>query len=114
MAGTEVGAAVGKAGVAGQGPYMLLFLFVRGGEIVEAHFQSHGCPSARACGEWVCERIRGLDVEQAGLLEACAIAKGVGGLPLGKEFCAGLAITALRDGLAVATGCEQQRERAAG
>ncbi|HEV2474476.1 MAG TPA: iron-sulfur cluster assembly scaffold protein [Chthonomonadales bacterium] len=100
MDGSDLRATVGRAGEPGQGPFMFLYLFAQGDALVEARFQTYGCPSARACGEWVCGYVKGRTIEDAARVDEASVALGLGGLSLGREFCASLASTALRNALA--------------
>ena len=93
---------VGVDGIPGQGNYMLLCLKVEAEteRIVEARFQTYPCPSAIACGNWTCEWAEEKTLEEARALEAGQVARGVGGLPLGREHCPQLAVSALHKALA--------------
>ena len=92
--------AVGQEGVPGEGPYMTMFLKFDGDTIREARFDTYGCPYAVACGSFVTRWAAGRTVEQARALEPDDLAKILGGLPLGKEHCASLAVLSLRKALA--------------
>lgn len=74
---------------------MVVYLFAKGAEIVEAKYQTTGCPSARACGEWLCAAVVGMRFDAVAAVSEADVASGVGGLPMGREFCAGLAAGAL-------------------
>lgn len=89
--------AVGRDGVPGQGNYMVLYLKADGDRIVDARFQTYGCPAAIASGSWVAEWAIGRTFAEAMMLEAHEVEEGLGGLPLGKEHCAPLAVNALRN-----------------
>jgi NifU-like protein involved in Fe-S cluster formation len=91
---------VGQDGVRGGGNYMTLYLRVGGDQITEARFQTYGCPAAIASGSWVAEWVVGKTPNVALSLEAREVEQGLGGLPLGKEHCALLAVNALRAALA--------------
>jgi NifU-like protein involved in Fe-S cluster formation len=93
---------VGQDGVPGQGPYMVLYLHVGDGRITDARFQTYGCPAAIACGSWVTQWAVDKPVEEALTLEPGEVEQGLGGLPLGKEHCAPLAVNALKNALASA------------
>lgn len=86
----------GQAGAPGEGPFLILYLTVTEGRIASAHFETYGCPSAVACGSFVCGWAEGRSTEQAVKLDAETLQKALGGLPLGKEHAAHLAISALR------------------
>lgn len=89
----------GRAGVQGEGPFMHMHLRLAEGHIIDARFETYGCPVAVACGSWVTQWVKGRVPEQALLLEPEALRKLLGGVPLGKEHCADLAVNSLRDGL---------------
>ncbi|MCW3099197.1 MAG: iscU [Chthonomonadaceae bacterium] len=89
----------GRAGVQGEGPFLYMHLKFAGGRIECARFETYGCPVAIACGSWVTQWVAGRTPEQALLLEANDLRTLLGGVPLGKEHCADLAVNALRDGL---------------
>ena len=90
---------VGKDGTPGQGNYMVLHVKVRDDRVEEARFQTYGCPAAIASGSWVTQWILGKTLGEAAALEAGAVIHGLGGLPVGREHCAHLAVNALRDAL---------------
>ena len=87
----------GIAGVQGQGPYMQLFAKVEADLVKEASYQTYTCPNAIACGSWVTRWMEGRGPEMLARLEAEDLMRVLGGMPLGKEHCALLAVTALRD-----------------
>lgn len=91
--------AVGRVGVPGEGPFMTMYLRSDGEHIQEARFETYGCPTAVACGSWVTQWVVGKPVEQAKALSAHDLTLVLGGLPLGKEHCAGLAVGSLHDAL---------------
>jgi NifU-like protein involved in Fe-S cluster formation len=89
----------GREGVQGEGPFMVMHLKFADDHIESARFETYGCPVAIACGSWVTQWVTGKTSEQAGLLDAGDLIRLLGGVPLGKEHCADLAVKALRDGL---------------
>jgi len=88
---------VGQAGEPGEGPFMTISLRMDGDTVAEAAFETYGCPSSIACGSWVTAWITGRPLSMAEALDADSLMKVLGGLPLGKEHCAALAVRALRD-----------------
>ena len=90
---------VGQSGIPGQGPYLQFFVKVNGNLVQEAHFQTYTCPNAIACGSWVTRWMEGRNPQILARLEAEDLMLVLGGLPLGKEYCAHLAVNALRDAL---------------
>ncbi|MBV9852088.1 MAG: iron-sulfur cluster assembly scaffold protein [Armatimonadetes bacterium] len=93
---------VGREGTAGQGPFMLLALEVRGGRVVDARFQTYPCPAAAACGEFVAGWVTGKTLAGAAALDGALIESSIGKMPLGREHCPVLAVKALREALAQA------------
>jgi NifU-like protein len=90
---------VGQAGEPGQGPWMRLLLRFDGEKFTDAKFETYGCPTAMRCGDWLCKWLIGRTPEQVQGIEAKDLVIVIGGVPLGKEFCADLAVQALRCGL---------------
>ncbi len=92
----------GQYGERGGGPYVELWLQISGGDtpkILSATYATYGCPSAVACASLTCELLKGRTLEQANLLEASDLMLVLGGLPEGREFCASMAVHALRRAL---------------
>jgi nitrogen fixation NifU-like protein len=90
---------VGRQGTPGQGPHMVLYLRLEADRIMDARFQTYGCPAAIACGSWLSEWVIGRTTEEAIALTALEVDEGLGHLPLGKEHCPPLAVGALRAAL---------------
>lgn len=91
---------IGKAGdPAAGGPFMLLFLRVKGERIEEATFQTYGCGAAIAAGSILTERITGATVGGARAWNESAIENALGGLPMEKHHCAVIAASALAHAL---------------
>jgi NifU-like protein involved in Fe-S cluster formation len=89
----------GQVGEPGQGPWFRLLLQLEGETFTDAQFETYGCPTALRCGDWLCRWLVGRTPEQASVIEAKDLILVIGGVPLGKEFCADLAVGALQDGL---------------
>lgn len=92
--------AIGTAGTPGRGNYMVLYFKLDGDVISECSFQTFGCAPAIAAGSVVTELAKGKRVEEALALTSEELDEALGGLPLGRKHCAGLAVEALRAGLA--------------
>ncbi len=84
---------------------MVIALKIAEGHIAEAWFETYGCPAAIACGSWLTKWLEGKTPEQATALEAEDLSVVLGGLPLGKEHCAQLAVKALRQALKAVQAC---------
>ena len=91
---------VGMAGIPGEGPFMVMAVKLEGETLTDLRYETYGCPSAIASGSWVTEWAKGKTREQAQSLEPGELMLMLGGLPLGKEHAAQLAVTALRSALA--------------
>ncbi len=78
------------------GDTMRLTLRINGGRIVEARFQTSGCPAAIAAGSVCTEMIRGLSLAEAEALTKEDYASALGGLPPSKMHCSVLAADAVR------------------
>jgi nitrogen fixation NifU-like protein len=89
----------GVAGTPEAGPFMVLYLDVEGDYIREVGFQTYGCAPAIAAGSLLTEMIKGRGVEEASAINSKRLMEELGGLPLGKEHCAEIAISALADAL---------------
>ncbi len=86
----------GQEGMPGEGPYMRMHLRLQGDRVLEATFETYGCPYCVACGSFTTRWVTGRTVQQALALEPGDLALLLGGLPLGKEHCASLAVSSLR------------------
>ena len=82
------------------GDTMRLMLRIDGQRIVEARFQTSGCPAAIATSSVCTEMIAGLDLAQAEGLSKEDFAQALGGLPPGKLHCSVLAADALHAAIA--------------
>ncbi len=82
------------------GDTMRLMLRIDGQRIVEARFQTSGCPAAIATSSVCTEMIAGLDLTQAERLSKEDFAQALGGLPPGKLHCSVLAADALHAAIA--------------
>jgi nitrogen fixation NifU-like protein len=78
---------------------MVIYLKASAGIISAITFQTYGCPGAICCGSAVTELVKGHAFKDAQAIDAPRILDFLGGLPLGKRHCAGLAVSALRNAL---------------
>lgn len=92
--------ASGTAGNPHGGLFLVVYLNVVEGMIQNAAFQTYGCAAAIAAGSLLTEMIKGKSVQEASRFEAPVLREKLGGLPLGKEQCADLAVSALKNALA--------------
>ena len=85
----------GQAGSPGDGPHFLLWLIVTGGRVERAAYQTHGCPSSMAVGGGLCRLIERRELEKIKTLTRLDLISFIGPVSEGKEYCYGLAMTAL-------------------
>jgi nitrogen fixation NifU-like protein len=84
----------------GQGNFIKIFLTVDGlGLIRKASFLTYGCPAIIASGSLLTEWITQKNIHHVSDINPDDLLELLGGLPLGKEHCATLAITALQKAL---------------
>ena len=95
VGGLEQPDAEGIDGTPGAGNYMVLQARVEGDVLVEVRFQTFGCPAIISCGSVTTELVTGKTLGEAREVDAAVITEALGGLPLGKQHCAGLAANAL-------------------
>jgi nitrogen fixation NifU-like protein len=86
-------------GVPGDGPYLILWFRVEQGTIVQAAYQTYGCPAAVASGSLLAELAVGRSPKTLLSLTPREVMLLLGGLPEGKEACAERAIQALHGAL---------------
>lgn len=76
-----------------------LSLRIRDAAIVEARFQTNGCPTAIATSSIATELLAGMPLDRAAALTKEDVAKAAGGLPSGRMHCSVLVVDALRAAL---------------
>lgn len=99
---------VGRAGVPGRGPYMVLYLKTQGEQAVALSFQTYGCPPAIAAGSLLVEKLEGASRSEVALWSQDRIDAALGGLPTHKRHCSRLAAEAVRDALTRWVGAAPQ------
>jgi nitrogen fixation NifU-like protein len=90
---------IGLCGQPGDGPFMLLFLRLRDGRILDAMFKTFGCGPTIASGSMLTEMIKGRSVSECLTLTPENVADALGGVPPDKAYGPALAIGALRAAL---------------
>jgi len=91
--------ATGHVGSPGRGPFLILYLHMKGNEILAAKFQTYGCGPTIACGSVLTEMIAGRSVAECLELTAQTLIDALDGVPPDKLHSPALAIAALRDAL---------------
>jgi nitrogen fixation protein NifU and related proteins len=89
----------GHAGSPGRGPFLILYLRLKGNQVLAAKFQTYGCGPTIACGSILTEMITGRSIDQCLELTAQAVIDALDGVPPDKLHSPALAIAALRDAL---------------
>ncbi len=89
----------GTGGEVGGGPYIVLWLRIEGGCVLDAAYQSYGCPAAIASASIACAWVIDKTPTQVRWLSAIEILGMLDGLPDGKDHCPRLAIAALQSAL---------------
>ncbi len=87
----------GRAGIQGQGPFLYINVEFDGTAIQSAEYETYGCPTAMRCGQWITVWMKGRTLQAVSVIEPGDLIQVIGGVPLGKEHCADLAVGALRD-----------------
>jgi nitrogen fixation NifU-like protein len=82
------------------GDIMRLYVRIEDNRIVEAKFQTQGCPAAIAAGSMTTEMLRGKTVEESLALKRDEVNKALGGLPPQKVHASVLSEDAVRAVLA--------------
>ena len=78
---------------------MQIALLVSEGSISDARFETYGCPVAIACGSFLTHWAQHKTLDQVRIIESGDLERILGGLPLGKEHCAALAVSAFQSAL---------------
>ena len=110
MGELEEADAEGRAGEPGRGNYMIIWVRVEGERIAETGFKTYGCPPAIAAGSCVTEMAKGRTVQQALKITREEVIEALGGLPLGREHCAALAVESLSNAVVAATSASAAEE----
>ena len=91
--------AVGVGGHPRRPPFMVMHFRLRDGVVAEGRFQTFGCVPAIAAGSALTEMIAGRTIGECLALSEKDVDEALGGLPPERAYCAGLAISAMRDAL---------------
>ncbi len=90
----------GHCGTRGEGPYVEIWLIIREDRILTATYRTPGCPSSIACASVLCQIATGRSPAQLGGVTPGDLSLIVGKLPEGREFYAGIAVSALQSAIA--------------
>lgn len=90
---------VGKGSLDGYPPFVTLYLRVNQELITDVAFEAAGCGVTIACGSALTELLMGRTLAECRQLTTHDLSVALDGLPTGKEYCAEVAIRALRDAI---------------
>ena len=90
---------VGNASLAGEAPRITIMLHVEGNVVEEAMFRTFGCGVTIAACSMLTLKIVGQSVERCREMTPGDLIDSLEGIPADKQFCARLAIEALRNAL---------------
>ena len=90
---------VGTEGTPGGGPFMEIYVKIDCGRVEDISFKTYGCAASIASCSLLTEMAKGKSVEDALAVTPETLSEALGGLPLGKEHCPGMAVSALRNAL---------------
>jgi nitrogen fixation NifU-like protein len=91
--------AVGKASLNDRPPYLVIYVRVSEEVVTEASFQTFGCGYSIASCSALTEMMKGRTVTECLSVSADELIKALDGMPEHKQFCAQLAIDAMRDAI---------------
>jgi NifU-like protein involved in Fe-S cluster formation len=80
----------------GRPPRLTLHLKVEDQRVVDAAFNAFGCGVAIACGSVLTEQLIGRSIADCQLLTQDDLLEAIDGVPRNKQFCAAIAMDALR------------------
>lgn len=91
--------AIGGANIDGRPPEATMYLKLDRGRIADAGFQASGCGYLIACCSCLLEMAIGRTLAECRGLSEAQLAQHLSGLPESKQYCASLAVLALRNTL---------------
>lgn len=90
----------GESSLDGRPPRTTLYLNIVDGRVAEFSFQTSGCGFLIACCGALGDLVIGKRVDECAAIGPDQVEAFLGGLPEERQFCASLAVDALRDALA--------------
>ena len=78
---------------------MEIWVKLESGRVEDIAFKTYGCAASIASCSLLTEMVKGATVQDAIAIAAETLSEALGGLPLGKEQCPGMAVSALRNAL---------------
>lgn len=101
----------GRAGEPGRGNYMIVWVRLSGERIERLGFKTYGCPPAIAAGSCITQMALGRTVQEALAITREELIEALGGLPLGRDHCAALAVESLAEAIVAAGATSAAEER---
>jgi len=89
---------------------MQIFVKVREGKVAEVSFLTYGCAASIASCSILTGLAKGKKVEEVQAIGPAVVTQALGGLPLGKEHCPTMAVSALRKAIEAAMPPGRQQE----
>lgn len=90
---------VGRASRSGQAPFVTFYLRCDGDRIGQVSYETFGCGVSIACCSALSELVSGRTLAEASAVTADSLTMALDGIPAHKDYCAQLAVDALRDAL---------------
>jgi NifU-like protein involved in Fe-S cluster formation len=88
---------IGKGSLNGYPPFLTLYLRLELDRVTAVTFEAEGCGVTIACGSMLTELVKGRSLAESRQIAVHDLAQALDGIPIGKEYCAEVAIAALRD-----------------
>ena len=101
---------MGTEGKPGGGPYMQIYVKLHGPLIAAVSFLTYGCAAAIASCSRLSEMVKGLPAAQALKVTPDNLTEALGGLPLGKQHCPRMAVTALAKAIEIAAAASHGKD----
>lgn len=90
---------VGEANRAGRARRVTIYLKVEDNLVSQASFTTFGCGVTIACCSALTELATGRSIDECHSIKAADIVAELDGIPADKQFCAGVAVAALRQAI---------------
>jgi NifU-like protein involved in Fe-S cluster formation len=90
---------LGRGSLGGYPPFLTVYLRLGGNRVAHAAFEAEGCGVTIACASMLTELVQGRTLDECASITAQHIAHALDGIPVGKEYCAEVAVRALQDAI---------------
>jgi NifU-like protein involved in Fe-S cluster formation len=95
--GMQCADVTGQGSLNGYPPFVTLYFRIEGTLVAAATFEAEGCGVTIACSSMLTELLIGRSRAECDQITAEQLSQALDGIPTGKEYCAAVAISALRD-----------------